>query len=91
MNTNQKIALVKIGHPKHLDALVHDSDPEVRWNVARYGNDKLLDILVHDKDPNVRWLVAIHGNKDHATQLLNDSDEGVKDEAKRRLKELSEK
>ena len=44
MNTKQKIALVKIGHPKHLDTLVHDSNPYVRGYVAIRGNDKHRDI-----------------------------------------------
>ena len=44
MNIEQKIQLVKIGHPKHLDSLAHDSDPEVREHVAYHGNDKHRDI-----------------------------------------------
>ena len=46
----QKIALAIIGHPKHLDALVHDSKPSVRCKVAKHGNDKHRDALVHAKD-----------------------------------------
>ena len=88
MNTEQKLALIKIGHPKHLDTLVHDSNPYVRWHVAYSGNDKHRDTLVHDKDPYVRWRVAKCGNKDHATKLSKDSDSNVRKAAKRRLKEL---
>ena len=40
MNIEQKIQLAKIGHPKHLDILIHDSDPYVRSLVAIHGNDK---------------------------------------------------
>jgi hypothetical protein len=46
MNYKQKLALIKIGHPKHLDQLVHDKDPDVRWNVAIYGNEHHAKSLI---------------------------------------------
>ena len=88
-NFNQKYLLCQIGHPKHLDTLVHDKNIHVRCNVVRYGNDKHRDQLVHDEDPNVRWSVADNGNENHARALLNDEDPVVKQAARARLNRLA--
>jgi hypothetical protein len=88
MKNQQKLALIKIGHPKHLDQFVNDENPVVRGFVAIYGNDKHRDLLLHDKDPDVRQLVAIHGNEHHAKALLNDPDYYVRHRATYRLREL---
>ena len=88
LTLDQKSALCQIGHPKHLDSLIHDEDPDVRRNVARNGNDKHRDQLVHDEDPNVRWKVAEFGNENHARALLNDKNKDVKRVAKLKLKKL---
>jgi len=54
VNDPQKEALAKIGHPKHLDKLVHDNSGLIREAVARSGNDSHKDILMHDDLPDVR-------------------------------------
>ena len=63
MNTKQKIALVKIGHPKHLDTLVHDKDPWVRWRVAKYGNKNHATQLLNDSSDYVRKAAKNRLNK----------------------------
>ena len=87
----QKSALAQVAHPKHLESLVHDEHPPVRWRVARYGTDQHRDQLVHDKDSNVRWRVAKHGNENHARALLKDKNDLVSQAAKNRLKDLKRK
>ena len=88
LTLDQKSALCQIGHPKHLDSLVHDKNPYVRWTVARHGNDKHRDQLVHDETPLVRETVARYGNESHARALLNDTNKEVKRVARNRLKQL---
>jgi hypothetical protein len=88
MTYNQKLALIKIGHPKHLDQFVNDKNPLIRGFVAAYGTDKHRDQLVHDKDPDVRYTVAKYGNEHHAKALLNDFNSLVVWLAKNKLQKL---
>ncbi len=48
MKYEQKFALIQIGHPKHLDQLVHDEDPDVRRYIAICGNKNHAKTLLND-------------------------------------------
>jgi hypothetical protein len=85
MNVNQRKALARIAHPKHLDSLVKDEDTSVRVAVAEHGTDTHRDALVKDPAGFVRLYVARHGNEKHAKKLLKDKIEEVADEAHTRL------
>ena len=88
LTLNQRKELAKIGHPKHLDSLVHDTDPCVKRLVAKFGNDKHRDQLVHDPSWWIKWIVARNGNENHARTLLKDKEETIQREAAERLREL---
>ena len=88
---NKKAQLISIGHPKHLDSLVHDKNPMIRSLVAEKGTDKHRGHLVNDPEWIVRESVAWHGNENHARALLNDEDEDVSQTAKERLEKLNGK
>ena len=62
----------------NLNILIHNSDPFVRGEAAKFGGDQELDILVHDTSSFVRTIVADRGRDKDLDILVKDSSSTVR-------------
>jgi hypothetical protein len=83
--------LIKVGHPKHMQAATKSKDPDFRCCVATYGSDNDRAKLLNDPHRLVREEVAKNTtNLEHLQHLMNDENDEVSGAAYNRWHDLNE-
>ena len=83
------VALIKFGHPRHVNKMLKHKNAYYRATLAIYGTEENRSKLMNDKNPEVREAIADYTTDyNKANKLTSDDNSRVRSAAMGRLQYL---